>query len=138
MEDATPCGASHSGALLAPVGLGFLWYGASRNRRCTPRTRAKEFHDRSRAIGRTGYIRRLEILRSYDIRDRLPEIETRTLFLAADQDHLVASVDEARTMATRMSNASVKVLEGLRHICLVSHDFDLRSVIEPWLADCVL
>lgn len=98
----------------------------------------KQFHDRSRAIGRTGYIRRLEILRSYDIRDRLQEIATRTLFLAADQDHLVESVTEARTMTTRMSNASVKVLEGFGHICLINHDFDLRSVIEPWLTDSVL
>lgn len=104
----------------------------------TPHTRPedlKEFHERSRAIGRTGYIRRLEILKSYDIRDRLHEIETPTLFLAADQDHLVASVKEARYMAARMPHATVRVLEGYGHICLINHDFDLRTAIEPWMAE---
>lgn len=95
----------------------------------------REFHDRSRTIGRDGYIRRLEILTTYDIRDRLHEIETPTLFLAADQDHLVASVREARYMAARMPHASVRVLEGYGHICLINHDFDLRAAIEPWLAE---
>ncbi len=94
-----------------------------------------EFHERSRAIGRTGYIRRLEILQSYDIRDRLPEIAVPTLFLAADQDHLVAAVEEARTMASRMPHASVQVLEDFGHICLINHDFDLRATIEPWLSE---
>jgi len=37
-----------------------------------------------------------------------------------------------------MPNTSVKVLEGFGHICLVNHDFDLRSVIEPWLTGSVL
>ena len=36
-----------------------------------------------------------------------------------------------------MPNASIKVLEGYGHICLINHDFDLRSAIEPWLADRV-
>ena len=97
----------------------------------------REFHDRSRAIGRTGYIRRLEILQHYDIRERLPELVTPTLFLAADQDRLVRAVDEARYMASRMPHASVRVLEGFGHICLINHDFDLRTTIEPWLADSV-
>jgi pimeloyl-ACP methyl ester carboxylesterase len=97
----------------------------------------QEFHERSRAIGRTGYIRRLEILKTYDIRERLEEIATPTLFLAADQDHLVASAKDARFMASRMPNATVEVLEGFGHICLINHDFDLRSKIEPWLDRCV-
>ena len=94
----------------------------------------REFHERSRAIGRRGYIRRLEILRDYDIRDRLGEITTPTLFLAADQDRLVSSEDEARFMSEHMPNASVKILEGFGHICLINHDFDLLAAIEPWLA----
>lgn len=40
-------------------------------------------------------------------------------------------------MAARMPNASIKVLEGYGHICLINRDFDLRSAIEPWLADRV-
>jgi 3-oxoadipate enol-lactonase len=91
------------------------------------------FHERSRAIGRQGYIRRLEILQSYDIRSRLHEIELPTLFLAAAEDHLVPSVAEARYMSERMPRAEMRVLEGFGHICLIHHDFDLLGLIEPWI-----
>lgn len=94
----------------------------------------KEFHERSRAIGKQGYVHRLEILRSYDIRERLGEIRTPTLFLAADEDRLVASVAEARYMAARMPKATVVVLKGYGHICVITHDFDMLEHIEPWLA----
>ena len=93
-----------------------------------------EFHERSKAIGRRGYIRRLQILETYDVRDRLAEIETPTLFLAADQDRLVPSVSEARFMVSRMPNAELRVLEGFGHICLINHDFDLLEHVESWLS----
>ena len=93
----------------------------------------EEFHQRTRAIGRRGYIRRLELLREYDIRDELHRIEVPTLFLAADEDHLVPSVAEARFMAGRMPKAEVRVLEGYGHICMIHHDFDLLEHVEPWL-----
>jgi pimeloyl-ACP methyl ester carboxylesterase len=92
-----------------------------------------EFHERSRAIGKRGYVRRLEILKDYDIRDRLSELATPTLFLAADRDRLVPSVAEANFMASRMPDAKVQVLEGYGHICMINHDFDLLSHIQPWL-----
>jgi pimeloyl-ACP methyl ester carboxylesterase len=92
-----------------------------------------EFHRLARAIGRQGYIRRLELLGSYDLRDRLHEIETPTLFLAADEDHLVPSVEEARFMTARMPNATMRVLPGYGHICVITHDFNLLELIDPWL-----
>jgi pimeloyl-ACP methyl ester carboxylesterase len=92
-----------------------------------------EFHRRTRAIGRRGYIRRLEILREYDIRRELQRIEVPTLFLAADEDRLVPSVEEARFMAARMPRATVRVLEGYGHVCMIHHDFDLLQHVEPWL-----
>ena len=93
-----------------------------------------EFFERTRAVGRRGYIRRLEILRTYDIRERLGEFQVPTLFLASDQDHLVPSVEEAHFMAARMPRATVKVLRGYGHVCLINHDFDLLEQISPWLA----
>jgi pimeloyl-ACP methyl ester carboxylesterase len=95
----------------------------------------EEFHRRTRAIGRRGYIRRLELLREYDIRHELHRIEVPTLFLAADEDHLVPSVAEARFMAGRMPRAEVKVLEGYGHVCMIHHDFDLLAHVEPWLVN---
>ena len=92
-----------------------------------------EFHERLRLVGRNGYIRRLEILQGYDIQERLPELETPTLFLAGSLDQLVPSVDEARFMASRMPRAKVVVLEGYGHICMINHDFSLLEHIGPWL-----
>jgi pimeloyl-ACP methyl ester carboxylesterase len=92
-----------------------------------------EFHERSRQIGRLGYIRRLEILWSYDIRERLHEIAAPTLFLAGDRDQLVPSVEEGRLMAARVPNATLEILEGYGHICLINHDLNLRDFIAPWI-----
>jgi pimeloyl-ACP methyl ester carboxylesterase len=92
-----------------------------------------EFYERTRSVGRKAYVRRLEILGTYDIRDRLGQIQVPTLFLAGDQDRLVPSVEEAHFMAARMPQATVKVLRGYGHICLINHDFNLREEIAPWL-----
>ncbi len=91
------------------------------------------FLEKTRAIGRDGYIRRLEILQSYDIRDRLGELEVPALFLAGDHDKLVPSVREARFMAERVPQATLKILEGYGHICLIDHDLDLLEFVGPWL-----
>lgn len=99
----------------------------------TRREDIEEFHRRTRAIGRRGYIRRLQILRHYDIRDELHRIEAPTLFLAADQDQLVPSVAEARYMAARMPRATVRILEGYGHVCMIHDEFDLLSHLDPWL-----
>ena len=93
----------------------------------------RKFREKSRAIGRLGYIRRIEILRSYDIRSRLREIEVPTLCLAADKDQLVSSVEEARYMTERMPRATMKVLKGYGHICVIHHEFNLLELIEPWM-----
>ncbi|MCP3986946.1 MAG: alpha/beta hydrolase [bacterium] len=91
-----------------------------------------EFRERSKAIGREGYIRRLEILQDYDLRERLHEIEAPALFLAGDRDQLVPSVQEARFMSQRVPRGEMKVLEGYGHICLINHDLDLLDHIGPW------
>jgi pimeloyl-ACP methyl ester carboxylesterase len=101
----------------------------------TRREDIEEFHRRTRSIGRRGYIRRLEILRDYDIRNDLHRIEVPTLFLAADQDLLLPSVAEARFMAARMPRATVRVLEGYGHVCMIQEDFDLLSHLDPWLGE---
>lgn len=91
-----------------------------------------EFHERSRQIGRRGYIRRLEILRHYDIRNQLGSIEQPTLFLAADEDRLVPSVKWASYMADRVPNAELQILHGYGHVCLINHDLDLLDYVGPW------
>jgi len=91
-----------------------------------------EFHERSRQIGRRGYVRRLEILRGYDVRERLHEIGAPALFLAGDVDRLVPSVEWGRFMAARVPNARLRILEGYGHVCLINHDLDLLEHVGPW------
>lgn len=127
---------------LGPLALRMLPWGAmplvrrfTEHRMHSPHTLPEdlaEFHERSRLIGREGYIRRLEILWDYDVRDRLHEIQVPTLFLAGDRDQLVPSVSEARFMSQRMPNAEIRVLEGYGHICLINHDLDLLEFAGPW------
>lgn len=93
----------------------------------------EEFHQRMGHVGREGYIRRLEILQDYDIRDRLSEIKTPTLFLAGELDRLVPAVKEAKFMAERMPQAQVVKLKGYGHICLINHDFNLWDYLLPWM-----
>ena len=91
-----------------------------------------EFHERAKQIDRDGYIRRLEILRGWDITDRLAEIGAPTLLLAGDRDRLVPSVDNGRLMAGAISDAELEVLEGYGHVCLIDHDLDLLDYVGPW------
>jgi pimeloyl-ACP methyl ester carboxylesterase len=84
---------------------------------------------------RSGYLNRLDLLTRYDVRGRLHEIRVPTLFLAADQDHLVPSVKQARFMAARVPGAVVRVLEGHGHICLIAPDVDLAAILREWDPD---
>lgn len=81
---------------------------------------------------RLGYLQRLRILRDYDVRDRLPEIRAPTLFLASDHDHLVPAVEQARYMADRVPGATMRVLEGHGHICLIAPNVFLSAILEEW------
>ena len=98
----------------------------------THRNELEEFHRRMRATTRNGYLSRLRILRGYDVRDRLGDIRVRTLLLAADRDHLVPAVRQAALMASRLPDATVRVLSGHGHICLLAPDLDLASILDEW------
>jgi pimeloyl-ACP methyl ester carboxylesterase len=88
----------------------------------------------TRATTREGYINRLRILTRYDLRDRLQDIHVPTLFLAADEDHLIPSVAQATFMATRVPGASLRILNGHGHSCFLAPDLDLDSVLREWAA----
>jgi len=102
--------------------------------RHTHRTERKRFVDLTTRATRDGYISRLKLLRQYDVRDRLHELTSPTLFLAAEQDHLVPSVTEAKYMTQRVRSSALRVLNGHGHICLIAPDLDLGEIIGEWRA----
>lgn len=94
----------------------------------------RRFLDVTRATTRRGYLNRLRILQRLDLRDQLHEIRAPALFLAASEDHLVPSVEQANLMAGRVPGSTVRVFEGHGHICLIAPDIDLCTILEEWRA----
>jgi pimeloyl-ACP methyl ester carboxylesterase len=100
--------------------------------RFTHRAEIRRFLDLTRETTREGYIARLRILQHYDVRDRLAHVRAPTLFLASERDHLVPSVEQARFMAERVPGATLRILEGHGHICLIAPNLDLARILEEW------
>lgn len=94
----------------------------------------RRFFELTARTTRRGYLQRLRVLRHYDVRERLCEIQAPTLFLASDRDHLVPSVEQARYMAERVPHATLRVLRGHGHICLIAPDLDLAQILGEWHA----
>jgi 3-oxoadipate enol-lactonase len=128
---------------LAIHGLGVLPWGAMplvrrltafrMHSKHTHRDDVQRFLALTRQSTKAGYIGRLKLLSEYDVRHRLHEIGCPTLFLAAEQDHLVPSVPQAHYMAARVPRSTVRVLGGHGHICLIAPSIDLSSVLAEWL-----
>ena len=97
--------------------------------RHTHRREIRRFLELTAGTTRRGYLSRLRILLDYDVRDRLHEITAPTLFLASERDHLVPSVEQARGMAALVPGASVRVLNGHGHICLIAPNIDLEEIL---------
>jgi 3-oxoadipate enol-lactonase len=127
----------------AILGLSMLPWGAMRVvRRLTAfrlhsphthRAEIRKFIELTAATTRNGYRNRLRLLRRYDVRSRLHEITRPTLFLAAECDHLIPSVEQAKLMSARVSGAAMRVLEGHGHICLINDDVDPERILRTKL-----
>lgn len=98
----------------------------------THRAEIKRFLEITSKTTRRGYLHRLEILREYDVRDRLSEIRAPTLFLAAEEDHLVPAIEQASYMAERVPSATLKTLPGHGHNCFLAPNLDLDLILREW------
>lgn len=92
----------------------------------------RRFFDAVRTVKREGYVRRLELIAGLDIEDRLSDIEAATLFIAGEKDLLIRSVSEAHCMAARIPNATVKIVEGAGHACLLGDRVRLAELLGEW------
>ena len=88
-----------------------------------------------RATTRHGYLARMQMLRSYDVRAQLPSIAAPALFLAADRDTLIPSIEQATLMSTLTPAGSMRILEGHGHSCLIASDMNLAEIITAWIGD---
>ena len=99
----------------------------------THRNEVRQFIARTVHATREGYLNRLSLLKRFDVRHRLQDIRCPVLFLAAENDHLVPSVEQARYMAERVPGSVMRILEGHGHICLIAPDIDLAAILDGWL-----
>ena len=101
--------------------------------RFTHRDEIHRFLELTGGTTKEGYLNRLRILQEYDIRERLGEIGVPMLLLAADRDHLVPSVEQASFMAERIPEATLRVLKGHGHGCLLAPDVHFARIVTEWL-----
>ena len=99
----------------------------------TERDEIRRYYDLMRATTREGYLSRMRILQTYDVRAQLTSITAPALFLAADRDTLVPSIDQAKLMSSLAPSGSMRVLEGHGHSCLIAPDMDLAAILDDWL-----
>ncbi|HJN46268.1 MAG: hypothetical protein CL477_18055 [Acidobacteria bacterium] len=98
----------------------------------THRRDVRKFITATRSATKDGYLGRLRLLTRYDVRHRLGEVVSPTLFVAAELDHLVPSLEQARYMVARVPGSTLKILEGHGHICLIAPDLDLSDILHQW------
>lgn len=115
-------------ARLAANRLGLYVDGVSREDR-------RRFWEAIRTVSREGYARRLRLIAEFDIEDCLREIEAATLLIAGKRDLLIPSAKEARAMAARMQNATVKIIAGAGHACLLGNRVRLDELLREHLLE---
>jgi 3-oxoadipate enol-lactonase len=98
----------------------------------TSQAEIRRFQQMMTVSTQSGYVSRLRILQTYDVRDRLNTIAAPVLYLAADRDRLVPAVWQARMMGDLTPNATVRILEGHGHICLIAPNLDLAQILDKW------
>jgi len=82
-----------------------------------------------RTVSAEGYSRRLQLIYELDVVDRLGEIQSPSLFIAGERDLLVPSAKEAIAMAARMPHATVKIVRGAGHACLLGERVNLAQLL---------
>ncbi len=89
----------------------------------------RTYYEELRGVDPAAYRQRLEIIRSLDLVERLPEITVPTLLMASGRDKLVPSVKEARFMAALIPNAKLHEFPQAGHALLLTRGFRLADYI---------
>jgi 3-oxoadipate enol-lactonase len=89
------------------------------------------FREHTAGVRPEGYLSRLRIIKSTDLRPRLAEIKVPALVVAGTEDRLLDSVRAAHVMTEGLPRARLKLLEGTGHMALLSS----RVRVREWLAE---
>jgi len=86
-------------------------------------------------VNAEGYARRLRLIREFNVEERLPEIQSPTLLIAGDRDRVVPSEREACFMASRLPNATLRVIQGAGHAMLMGSQVRISELLNEWNID---
>jgi pimeloyl-ACP methyl ester carboxylesterase len=89
----------------------------------------RRFFEAVKTVMREGYARRLQLISEVNLEERLSQIRVPTLLIAGDKDMLVPSVEEARRMARLIPNATVEVIKGAGHACLLGDKLKISDLL---------
>ena len=78
-----------------------------------------------------GYVRRVELIAGYDVRERLGEIEVPALVIVGGRDRLVPP-GEGEAISTLLPRASLRILPHAGHACLLDRSISLVGLINEW------
>lgn len=92
----------------------------------------RRFREHTRVVPREGYVSRMRIIRSTDLRPRLKEITAPALVVAGTEDRLLDSVGAAHVMVEGLPHARLKLLEGTGHVALLSGRVRVREWLEEF------
>jgi pimeloyl-ACP methyl ester carboxylesterase len=93
----------------------------------------RRFFKAVRTVNGKAYARRLRMIAEVNLDDRLAEIQAPTLLVATKKDMLVRSIREAKFMAERLPNVTVKLLTTAGHACLLSDSVRLVDFLAEWM-----
>jgi 3-oxoadipate enol-lactonase len=106
----------------AATTVGLLVDGVSREDR-------RSFWKAIRTVSAEAYARRLQLIAELNIENRLSEIQAPALFIAGERDLLIRSAKEAQAMAARMPNATIRIIKGAGHACLMGDRVRLADLL---------
>jgi pimeloyl-ACP methyl ester carboxylesterase len=82
-----------------------------------------------RSVDMRAYRRRLQLIEQLDLDEQLGKITAPTLLIAAEKDLLIRSVEEAKRMSKAIPNATVRVIKGAGHACLLGEAVCLGRIL---------
>jgi pimeloyl-ACP methyl ester carboxylesterase len=93
----------------------------------------RRFFAAIRTVSSNGYVTRLRLIKDLNLLDRLSEIRAPTLFIAGQRDITVPSVSQATAMASLVPNATLRVVDGVGHACLLGERVRLAELLDEWI-----
>lgn len=93
----------------------------------------RRFFEAVRTVSGKAYGRRLRLIAGLDLDDRLAEIQAPTLLIATRKDLIVRSIREARFMADRLPNVTVRLFATVGHACLLGDSVRLADLLNQWM-----